>query len=189
MVFKENNQQINNSIHQNKEENKCNRFAFQHLRKELTMGLERLRPMLWWCNLTGILPFGMELQPGPNGPIFKRATFSFKSPAVWWSIIIGLLLVGNSSTLILTVTQYAATHNQTVINGGINFRNMAAKFHYAHYAALTTISFFLVTKYKMMKEAAEAINLVDIKIAALVKSTCKTTSMTIIAFLITCILV
>lgn len=151
------------------------------------MGLERLRPMLWWCNLTGILPFGMELQPGPDGPIYKRVTFSFKSPAIWWSIIIGFLLVGNLSALTLTLVRYAATHKETVLNRGIDFADWAARFHYAHYAALTVVSFFLVTKHKIMKEVVEDVNLVDSDISAYVKPTCKTTSMTIIGFMVTCV--
>ncbi len=146
------------------------------------MGLERLRPMLWWCNLTGILPFGMELQQGPNGPIFKRVTFSFKSPAIWWSIITSFVLVGNFSTLILSLLQHNPSPSKNV---GINFKDLAARFHYIHYAVLTALSFFLVMKYKLMKEAVEDIHLVDINIARhIVKPSCKTTSMTIIAFLI-----
>lgn len=51
--------------------------------------LKLLRPLVSYCNLTGLFPFYMEIDPVSNS--FKRFTLSFHKLHVWWFALVVIL--------------------------------------------------------------------------------------------------
>ena len=73
-------------------------IAVSELRLIHTMaGLERLRSLILWANVVGVLPFRMDLDPVTGK--FRRFTFSWKGPFVYWSVI--MLTIQTSLTVYL----------------------------------------------------------------------------------------
>ena len=61
-------------------------IAVSELRLIHTMaGLERLRSLILWANVVGVLPFRMELDSVTGK--FRRFTFSWKDPFVYWPVL------------------------------------------------------------------------------------------------------
>ena len=44
--------------------------------------LTNLRPFVWFCQLSGFIPFQMRIDPQTNK--FQRFTFTFRHPFTWW---------------------------------------------------------------------------------------------------------
>ena len=54
------------------------------LARSVMENLQHLRPFVWFCHLSGFIPFRMRIDPETK---FQRFTFSFRHPLTWWFFV------------------------------------------------------------------------------------------------------
>ena len=110
-------------------------------------GLERFRGLVLWGNVAGFLPFRMELDRDSGK--FRRFTFSWRDPLVYWHIILFVLQTFLVVYLELTSkrTQYLASLNP----------NLQITYHVMrHYlTVLSYVPYLLLYRWKDLQTAVK----------------------------------
>ena len=140
-------------------------------------GLERLRWLVWFCNVTGVLPFRMEIDSKTKK--FERFAFSWCHFVTWWFILIVsiyILIIVLFFKIFLDV-YYSFTDNQSTLTTFSMFLFMITN------SATHLCPRILIFQYRNLQKASDYIKKVDQLISKVGKWPCTSKRRIIIGML------
>lgn len=116
--------------------------------------LYQLRPLIWMCQLSGLLPFYMEFDPDTKK--FRKFSFSWKRPMTWWFVF---LCIGQFAFLIFDIRiSWIAFYQNDVIKSNIPKVFSAFLFvEHLLFVFLIDMARFMILKYSNLRCAVHLI--------------------------------